>query len=217
MKTKTKNQETLQKGRFVTITMLLLCISLSTSAQQGDSVKTLFRPGITVSELWAPEVKINSIQGETGTLVGFQGGALFNKSFMLGISGGVNLSHPRVNYGYFGAIGQYIYKPSNLMHYSLQVVLASGSTKDYENPKSGLFDNFWNISGAEFYMFEPGVNVEINLSKSLTFYAGLSYRYVWGLNENNENVSRTHVTNRDLSGLNLSVGLKFGKEKKHRK
>jgi hypothetical protein len=214
MKTKTRIQETSQKERFVSITMLLFCISLSAYTQQSDSVQTLFRPGITVSELWAPEVKINSIQGETGTLVGFQGGAVFNKSFLLGVSGGVNLSHPRVNYGYFGAIGQYIYKPANLMHYSLQMLLASGSTKDYENPKSGLFDNFWNISGAEFYLFEPGVNLEINLSKRITFYAGLSYRYVWGLNEKNENVSITHVTNKDLSGLNFNVGLKFGKEKK---
>jgi hypothetical protein len=217
MKTKTANQVTLSNKRLVTITLLLLCISLSAAAQQNDSVQTLFRPGITVSESWAPEIKINSIQGKTGTLVGFKGGAVFNNSFLLGISGGVNLGHPSVNYGYFGALGQYICKPANMMHYSLQLLVASGSTKDYGHTKSGLFDNFWNITGASFYLVEPGANLEINLSKNLTFFAGLSYRYVWGLNENDENVSTTRVTNRDMSGINLNIGLKFGKEKKPRK
>jgi hypothetical protein len=43
---------------------------------------------------------------------------------------------------------------------------------------------------------------------------GISYRYVSGLDENSENVSITHVTNEDLSGVNFVIGLKFGKEKK---
>jgi glucans biosynthesis protein C len=217
MKTKIENPELPGKGRFVAIGLLLFCLSLNVSAQKSDSVRTLFKPGIKVSEQWTPEVKINSIQGDVGTLIGFYGGSVFNKSFLLGISGGVNLSHPRVNYGYFGAIGQYICKPGNLTHFSVQLLVATGSTKDYEDPKSGLLDNFWNISGASFYMLEPGINLEINLSKRLTFSAGLSYRYVAGLNENNENITVTHVTDRDLSGLNFNIGLKFGKEKKPEK
>jgi len=88
--------------------------------------------------------------------------------------------------------------------------------KDYENPKSGLLDNFWNISGAHFFVMEPGVNIEMNLSRKLTLVAGVSYRYVTGLNENDENVSITHVTNEELSGLNFNIGLKFGKEKKNK-
>jgi len=107
MKTKVETQKTLQNVRFVTMTMLLVCLSVSVSAQESESVQTIFKPGIKVSELWVPEVKINSIQGQVGSLVGFYGGALFNNNILLGISGGVNLTHPRVNYGYFGVIGQY--------------------------------------------------------------------------------------------------------------
>lgn len=214
MKTKIENPKPLRMGRVVSMTVMLLYLSLSVSAQEADSVKTLFKPGIKVSELWVPEVKINSIQGDIGTLIGFYGGALFNRRFLLGISGGVNLTHPRVNYGYFGVLGQYIYKPENLWHFSGQLLLAYGTTKDYEDPKSGLFDNFWNISGARFYLLEPGVNLEINLGKRVTFVAGVSYRFVMGLDENNENVSITHVTNMDLSGINFNIGMKFGKERK---
>lgn len=214
MKTKTKKTQSNQKVRCIALIILLVCLSVSVSAQSADSVRTVFRPGIKVSELWVPEVKVNSIQGDIGSLVGFYGGAVFNRNFLFGISGGVNLTHPRVNYGYFGVIGQYIYKPASLMHVSAQFLLASGTTKDYENPKSGLFDNFWNISGANFYLVEPGANIEINLSRRMILVAGVSYRYVTGLDENDENVAITHVTNRELSGLNFNVGLKFGKDRK---
>lgn len=214
MKTRTTKQRfNLNKEVFVLISILILLAS-EASGQENDSAHTLFSSDVKVSEIWTPEVKINSIQGDIGTLIGFYGGAVFNRSVLLGISGGVNLSHPRVNYGYFGVVGQYIYKPANLWHCSGQILLASGSTKDYENPKSGLLDNFWNISGASFMLIEPGINLELNLSRKLTLLAGISYRFVTGLNENNKNIEITHLTNRDLSGINLAIGLKFNKTKK---
>jgi hypothetical protein len=214
MKTTTTNQKVNSNEGLVLMIVILMFISFEAKAQEQDSVKSLFGSDVKVSEIWTPEVKINSIQGEVGTLIGFYGGAVFNRSVLLGISGGVNLSHPEVNYGYFGGILQYIYKPSNLLHCSGQVLLAYGSTKDYENPKSGLLDNFWNISGANFFLMEPGINLELNLSKRLTLVTGISYRYVTGLDENNENIDITHVTNEDLSGINFTIGLKFNKEKK---
>jgi hypothetical protein len=216
MKTKTTNQKFNLTEGILIMMIIMVCLSAESSAQEQDSTKSLFGSNVKVSEIWTPEVKINSIQGDVGTLIGFYGGAVFNRSVLLGISGGVNLGHPRVNYGYFGALGQYIYKPSNLWHCSGQILLASGSTKDYENPKSGLFDNFWNISGASFFLMEPGINLELNLSKRLTLVTGISYRYVTGLNENNENVQITHVTNKDMSGINFNIGLKFKKEKKQK-
>lgn len=217
MKTKTTNQNfNLSEGIFVII-IILMFLSRSAAAQVQDSTETLFKSDVKVSEIWTPEVKFNSIQGNIGSLIGFYGGAVFNRMFLLGISGGANLTHPTVNYGYFGAIGQYIYKPTSLWHFSAQLLLAYGSTKDYEDPKSGVLDNFMNVSGAGFFLMEPGVNLELNLSKRLTLVAGISYRYVSGLDENNENVSISHVTNEDLSGVNFNIGLKFGKEKKSKK
>ena len=217
MKTRNANKNlNLTKGILVMILMLLV-ISVKATAQDLDSTQTLFKSVIKVSEIWTPEVKFNSIQGKFGTLVGFYGGAVFNRSFLLGISGGLNLSHPTVNYGYFGAIGQYIFKPANLWHISGQLLLAYGSAKEYEDPKSGLLDNFGNVSGAPFFLLEPGINLELNLSKGVTLVAGISYRNVSGMNEDSENVSTTKVTNEDLSGVNFNIGVKFGKEKKQHK
>jgi hypothetical protein len=217
MKTRITNQNLyLSKGIFV-LAVIVMSLSKGAFAQEQDSTQTLFKSVVKVSELWTPEVKLNSIQDKIGTLIGFYGGAVFNRTFLLGISGGANLSHPTVNYGYFGAIGQYIYKPTNLWHFSGQLLLAYGSAKDYEDPKSGLLDNFCNVSGAGFFLMEPGVNVELNLSRRITLVAGMSYRYITGMDENSENLSITHVTNEDMSGINFNIGLKFSKEKKSKK
>ena len=214
MKTKTKIQKFNPIKGFYAMVVVLMLFSAGTIAQQQDSTQTLFKSGVKVSELWTPEIKINSIQGDIGTLIGIYGGALINRTLLVGFSGGVNLGHPRVNYGYFGGIGQYIHNPSRMMHWSGQLLIAYGTTKDYESPKSGPFDNFWNISGESFFLMEPGVNLELNLSSRLTLVAGVSYRYVSGLDDTNENVSITHVTNEDMSGINFNVGLKFGKKQK---
>jgi hypothetical protein len=64
---------------------------------------------------------------------------------------------------------------------------------------------------------EPGMNLELNLSKKLTLVGGISYRFVMGMDENSENLSITHVTSEDMSGVNFNIGLKFGKEKKPKK
>lgn len=217
MKTRNANQKPVHNGILFVMIVTLMFSSATTVAQEQDSTQTLIKSALKVSELWTPEVKINSIQGDIGTLIGFYGGALFNRSFLLGISGGANLSHPTVNYGYFGAIGQYIYKPTNLWHFSGQLLLAYGSAKDYEDPKSGLLDNFMNVSGAPFFLMEPGINLELNISRNVMLVAGVSYRWVTGMDENSENVSITHVTNEDLSSINFNIGVKFGKEKKSKK
>jgi hypothetical protein len=214
MKTLTKNTKSNLNEVISIMIVVLMFLSTGAAAQEEESIKSLFKQEITVDELWTPEVKINSIQGDIGTLVGFYGGALINRTFLFGISGGVNLGHPRVNYGYFGGIMQYIYKPSEVVHCSGQLLLAYGTTKDYEDPKKGLLDNFWNISGAPFFVMEPGLNLEVNLSRRVTLVTGMSYRYVSRLDENNENVQVTRVTNNDLSGLNFNIGLKFVKRLK---
>jgi len=194
------------------MTTVLMLSSACLSAQE-EAPKTLLKSEISITDLFVPEFKMNSIQGDMGSLIGFYGGPLINRSFLVGACGGVNLGHPRVNYGYFGGIGQYILRPDDMVHLSGQLVIAWGTTKDYENPKSGPLDNFWNISGASFFMMEPGVNLEVNITNRMMVAIGVSYRYVTGLNENSEDISRTHVTNQDMSGVNFNIGLKFNREK----
>jgi hypothetical protein len=214
MKTQNEKSGDLLKFRIFLFLIGLAFFARMSNAQENQGVQTLFKSNTEFSETWSPEVKVNSIQGNVGTLIGFYGGVLINRSLLLGFTAGANLSHPRVNYGYFGGIAQYTVNPNNLVHYNVQCVLAYGSTKDYERPKTGLFDNFWNISGTNFYIVEPGVNMEVNLQSNLSLWAGVSYRYVSSLNENSESVAISHVTNDEMSGLSFNIGIKIGKKSK---
>ena len=191
--------------------LLLISFIITTSCllgQDSEPVQTLFNKDTKLGYLWSPVLKFNSIQGDIGSLIELNGGILFNNSAMIGLAGGVNFGHPRVNYGYFGMIAQYIFNPNKLVHFSGQTIFA------YEQEKSSLFDNFWNISGTRYFLIEPGVNLEINLKENLRFVTGLSYRFVTGLDENNHYVSITKVTNMDMSGVNIKLGLIFTRGKK---
>ncbi|MBU8893346.1 MAG: hypothetical protein KOO66_11240 [Bacteroidales bacterium] len=194
----------------VLIASALLVLVSNYSKAQSDSTKTLFGPDMNIGYVWGSEVKFNSIQNKTGSLMGFYGGALINNRTLFGLSVGANFGHPTINYSYFGFITQYTYKPNSLVHVSAQVLVSAASTKDYENGKTSLFDNFLNTTGESFYFVEPGANLELNLRKNTRLVLGLSYRYAWDLNENSLHVSKTNVTNEDMSGLNINIGVKIG-------
>ena len=73
--------------------------------------------------------------------------------------------------------------------------------------KQRLFDNFRNIYGEGFYLFEPVVNLEVRLTEKLRISPGLSYRFVSGLDEESPFISYTRVNNGDMSGLNIRIAL----------
>jgi len=214
MKTKTEKNENRSSRLASAVMVSLMLISVSLSAQETKPERTLLGPDVTYTSVWSPEVKISEIQGKMGAIIGGYGGVYVNRTVMLGFAGAVNLTHPTVNYGYFGGIAQVIAYPGKMVHMSGQLVVAYGTTKVYENPKSSLFDNFWNISGERFMMTEPGVNVEVNLSTGITLVAGASYRFVSGIDPGNEYVDITHVSSQDMSGVSFNIGLKFTKARR---
>jgi hypothetical protein len=88
--------------------------------------------------------------------------------------------------------------------------LGGGSTKDYLQPKSSVFDNFGNIAGPGFYVVEPGINAEMSFHQKVRLVAGLCCHFAFGLDSTDPLVSITRLNNSDLSGLNVNIGPKFG-------
>ena len=199
----------------VTILLVLLSGLIQISAQETE---TLLKPGSDIKFIWGTEFKTSSIKSDLGTSHGFFGGALFDRSILLGISLGTNLTHQKLNHGYFGLLIQYTHKPNDLIHLSGQLLLATASAKGYEQKKTNLFDNLGNITGTSFYIIEPGLNVELNLTEYTRLIFGISYRYVTGLGElsfeqwdSNRNYSTQYTYNdNDLRSLQFNIGLKFG-------
>ena len=193
--------------RILLVVMFVLSITVPAYSQETT---TLFGPETDIDFIWGVETKSTDIKDDIGTTIGFIGGALFNRAYLAGLSFGSNVTHPDINHSYFGIITQYTHNPSELIHWSGQLFLGTGSTKDYEREKTSAMDNFGNTTGPSFYIVEPGVNAELNLHETVRLMLGLSYRIVTGLDEDDELISKTNVKSSDFSGFHVNVGIKAG-------
>lgn len=191
--------------RSLLLASLLLMFMRPLNAQE---TQTIFGGDADLRFAWGLDFKVNSIQNKTGTLAGVYAGVLIDRSTIVALTVGANVGHPTVNYSYLGVLGQYTFQPYSIVHFCGQLLVAAGATKDYERPKTSLMDNFGNTSGPGFWIIEPGILAEVNLSEKVRLAGGLGYRLASGLDSADSLVSRTRVTDADLSGLNLLVSLK---------
>ncbi|HEY9166150.1 MAG TPA: hypothetical protein VIS48_08330 [Candidatus Kryptonia bacterium] len=161
--------------------------------------------------MWSLELKTNSIQKDVGSLIGVNWGAVVNRTYVFGIGVAANLSHNVTNYSYFHLVAQYIPEADKLLHYGGQIGFGFGTVKDYEHAKTNMLDNFLNTSGTAFYFVEPQLNAELNVTTIAKLVLGLSYSLAFGLNEQNHSIAKSRVTNQDLSGVNVTIGVKLGR------
>ena len=197
--------------------VLIVLLSGLTHINAQDT-ETLLTPGSDIKFVWGTEFKTSYIKSDLGTTHGIFGGALIGHSTLIGISLGSNLTHPKLNHGYLGILVQYTNSPDNLVHFSGQLLVANASARGYERKKTDLFENFGNITGSNFYIIEPGLNIELNITKEARFIFGLSYRHASGLGDlsfeqwdNNSHSSTIYTYNDDdLNGFQFNIGVKFG-------
>jgi hypothetical protein len=206
---KTLNYLKSESIRF-SLALAIFALFASNVSLFSQEVRSVLSTDTVTTFNWGIEFKTAGVQDELSTQYGMYAGALFNHSVMAGMVISFNVTHPSINYGYMGLMVKYIYKPYSVIHLNGQLVLGAGSTRDYENEKTSTFDNFGNVTGAGFYFIEPAVNTEINLGKKTTLTLGLGYRLVNGINPDNQYISSTHVSDKDLSGPTVTAGIEFG-------
>jgi len=199
----------LKSFRF-SLTLATFLLYAGNGSLLSQEVRTVFSTDTVTTFNWGIELKTAGIQDELATQYGMYAGALFNHSVLVGMVVSLNVSHPTVNYGYMGMLVKYIYKPFSIIHMSGQFTFGAGSTRDYENEKTSTFDNFGNITGTGFYFIEPEINTEINLGSKTKLVFGLGYRLAHGINPDSRYISSTHLSDKDLSGATVAVGIEFG-------
>jgi hypothetical protein len=142
--------------------------------------------------------KTTEIFDEFAVLVGGQLGWTFNSSFSVGFAGYARAEHEDYydcgswDYGYYeycdyrgpaygGITTAFIFPPKNLIHFKVGALFGAGYAWD-----------------RHFYIFEPEVDVVLNISQIVRIQAGISYP----------------ITDRDHSGLEnvmFNVSFRFGK------
>ena len=190
---------------------------------QTDPMETFFSGDIKLGGFGGPEVRYTRIQGEDAMLVGGKGGLLLNHSFVIGGAGyGIVTSHKVDGYdwsgiepfkardsvaclegGWGGLYMEYINHPHKRIHLAASALIGAGGLV-YTNPRDWDDDKKHEIyESSAFFVFEPGIWIELNVFKFMRIDFGAAYRVVAGLDLPN-------TENSDLSGPSLNMAVKFG-------
>ncbi|HKJ30885.1 MAG TPA: hypothetical protein VKA34_03615 [Balneolales bacterium] len=189
----------------------ILMTALPVYAQQEE---TLFSGGIDHGGFGGPVVSLSSVGGETALFAGGRGGWILKlsqeRSFIIG-GGGYGLvtdikadnfvrngQQLYLSIGYGGIEFEYVYKSNKLIHFSGQALIGGGGVSYRFKDQEDTFDT------DSFFVFEPGVNVILNITHFFRMGGGIGYRFISGS-------ELPGATDSDLSSWAAVLTFKFGK------
>ena len=210
----------------LTLIVLVLMVQLSFAqeevVEEKDQIKTVFSKDnlkFTGGYL-APELKASNVHEDISLIIGGKVGFTFNDKFSIGLAGHGLTSHSnfdipsldplssamtpvRIGMGYGGLSLEYTVFSDKVIHFTIPVVTGVAGVFLYEDKDEYFYDNFNEIENTAAFVFEPGVNVEINLFKFFRMDLGVSYRLIKG-------TDLKYLSDEDLSDLSFNVAFKFG-------
>jgi hypothetical protein len=193
--------------------ILLLTLILAFPILAVAQEETLISGDIESGGFGGPVLKITSLNGEGAVMFGGRGGWIINHSFVIGGGGyGVvnNINAKRLptdtvqrflEMGYGGLELEYIASSDDLIHLSIGLLIGGGGA-GYKDENDDMFNSHRKMDS--FFVLEPSVHANLNVTHFFRIAAGVSYRYVNGLKS-------SISTNADLSGPSAVLTFKFGK------
>ena len=200
----------------VFLILLIICPILL-----AEETETLLGNDIEHGGYGGPIIKISPIRGKIGVLTGAKAGWIIDHRFVLGIAGyGLTTQNieadektesgkPKyVQMGYGGFDFEYIFKPYKLIHLSGNALIGGGgigySLKrcDYQDNEEFEMEEE-KLEYDALFVFEPGINVELNIVSFMRIQVGGSYRFIGGIDSSN-------LKNSDFSSPNFNILFKFG-------
>jgi hypothetical protein len=154
---------------------------------------------------------------------GFNAGLILNHNFSVGFSGTAWTNRNTMYYNHVidstgayleGGFGrlllEYTLNPASAIHFTFPLMIGAGGASyvtdmedwEWEDEEWDLFHK--TLDTDVFFSVEPGVRAEINVFKFMRFSAGVSYRWVTGLEMIN---TRSDMMN----NFSATAALKFGK------
>lgn len=192
----------MKKMLFSLTALMVVLIGFGTGTSLAEE-ETLLKAGkVTHGGFGGPVVKFSQINYGLGVLAGGRGGWIINHTFVIG-AGGYGLTTPLesdeeddLSFGYGGLEFEYIILSDKLVHLTIYTLLGGGGVSLPANQDE-------DTSGEGFFIFEPAVNAELNVTKFFRVGLGLGYRMVVG----DEIYGLAAM---DLSGVTGTLILKFG-------
>lgn len=206
------------KHLFNWITTGIICFFLALgTADKGfaQQAETLISGSVTHGGFGGPELKFSSVAGSPAVWVGGRGGWIININQYHAISiggGGYGLVsdhkpgfHPTESdplfalSGYGGFILEYTNRSYKLAHVTISSLIGAGgvSLRDSGYEPVNVDDN------NPFFVFEPAVNLELNITSFFRIAAGAGYRFTNGITD-------FGFSDSDFSGFTGTITFKFG-------
>ena len=200
--------------------ILGLCFSvIGAIAQEIDNdereAKTLLSKYNEIKGFGALDIKLTDIASKQAMVVGAYGGVIVNKQVMLGLGGygftsSINVTREggeevSLEGGYGGMMLGFIIAPREIVHVTVPLFLGAGSFHTLNEQID--FNNFPReiiLESSSFAVIEPGLQLELNISKNVRLNLGASYRLIQGSNLRG-------IKDADLSNWAGNVTVKIGR------
>lgn len=198
----------------VLIALVLLALPALGQDESSPHDETLFPGHFRNGYFGGLVVKLSSVNEQFGAIAGVRGGWMPKRSYSLGIGAyylvnavgvenAIADSTLDIVFGYAGPELEYVNRSHKLVHYTICVLAGPGfiEYKDYD-PAEGKDEEAMDMD--LFFVFEPAVNIMLNVHPIARLGFSVSYRYVYG-------AELRGVEERKLRSPSAVVTLKFGR------
>lgn len=216
----------MKKTTLLIISILVFTIAKSQDLYENDEIRTIFSREKSNGGYGAFTISYSNIGGYDALVTGGRGAFIFDRVLAVGLAGyGFvnNLEYDRFNNqihsslagGYGGLLIEPILAGTSPVHLSFPVLIGAGGVTltdfynldDWQSP----FSNYEYDYDA-FFVVEPGVELELNVTRFFRLAAAVSYRYTSEIELLGfEDVINGPVAPNALRGFNYGLTFKFGK------
>jgi hypothetical protein len=208
--------------------VLILGLGLTQINAQDNEIRTLFKGNteVRIGGYGGFEMKSTQLDRNfSGLLLGMRGGMIVNDNFLIGAAGYGLLPTKKVNYptfghetennlyltgGYGGLFFEYIHHSDRMFHLTANTLIGCGGvslTRGWNN-NNNIFDNTLKHPSSFVFVIEPGVALDVNVTKMFRMSLGISYRYAPNFNLQYE--GKDILPSTAFNGLSVGLTFKFG-------
>ncbi len=186
------------------------------STGEDKQIQTLFGENVSNGGYGALMFNYSNINDEDAFLFGIRGGWLIDHKLTIGLGGYGFISNMEWNYGndrpdnfltggYGGLLLEPVLFAHKQVHLAFPILIGGGGVVLVDNLDWGKdYHDWFTEYGCAFFLFEPGVELEVNLVKAMRVAFAVTYRLT-------QDIELGDLDENALKGFNFGLTLKFGK------
>ncbi|MFO7658150.1 MAG: hypothetical protein R6W78_13910 [Bacteroidales bacterium] len=186
--------------------------TIEIKTRNDGEMKTLLGNSNVIGGYGGLSILYSEINGKDGFCFGARGAAIMGHSFALGFGGSgfvtdiffdnALATDVSIAGGYGGLFFEPIILPKFPVHVAIPVLIGVGGV--VYSSVSDKWNQDWFVEDSEaFFVVEPGVELELNVTKFFRFSLGAYYRYT-------SNIQLQNSPEDLLNGFSYGVNFKFG-------